>query len=241
MRTSIISLLITLFSFSLLAQSSEYLFTDFFQSPNKKYLITADYYMTEAGGFPSKSTFYKLPLEENTNGKEIVNSQNYYWSRNSNFFTTQKAIDNIQIDRQSVASEIYIYNNNGDLIDTIKYGSSLYFIDESTAIYKSEFDDSGKWIAPRLVKYNLEKKTKEALIILSDTLSFFNEQIDIYQYPIPPDHIYGGFRTLVYKKGKPGIPYTLIIKENNEIVFIKKGDYSTNDYYTLPKDGFRKK
>ena len=147
--TTILILLICVISYS---QNGEYLFTEILQSPNKKYAITTDFIMTEMGNYPKKSTLYKLPLYNNIMGVELVNSNNYEWSRDSELFSTQISVNNKEINRQSLTSEIYVYNNNGVLVQTMKYGTSFFFLDKSYGIYKNEFDENVNWIAPRLIK-----------------------------------------------------------------------------------------
>lgn len=238
MRIAINAALLIIMGINALSQNAEYLFTDILQSPNRKYAIATDFIMSEIGGYPYKSTFYKLPFEENVKGIKIINSNNYEWSRDSELFSTQIGIK--QVDRQSITSVIFIYNKNGSLIDSIKYGTSLFFIDKSQGIYKNEFGDNGNWIAPRLIRYNLNDRTKEEFYVFSDSLSFFPEQIDLFWFPKRCDYIYRGVRTLMYKKGDPNTVYTFIVNNKNEIIFCKKGDY-LNWNHSLPKDGFLNK
>ena len=229
--------LLLIFCVTSFSQNGEYLFTEILQSPNKKFAIATDFIMTEIGCHPNKSTFYKLPLDNNSKGVDVINSNCYEWSRDSELFSTQKSVENKEVNRQSVTSEIYIYDNNGSLIQTIKYGTSFLFLNSSSGIYKNEFDENGNWIAPRLIKYNLNKKTSEEYYIFSDSLSFFPEQIDLYEFPKRSDFHYGGIRTLLFKKGSPDIYYTFIVNNKNEIIFVKKGDYTASKI-SLPKNGF---
>ena len=166
MKIALNTILILLISVTSYSQNGEYLFTEILQSPNKKYAVTTDFIMTEIGSYPNKSTLYKLPLN-NIKGIELINSNNYEWTIDSELFSTQIIVDNKEINRQSLTSEIYIYDNSGALIHTIN-GTSFFFLDKSYGIYKSEFDENGNWIAPRLIKYNIKEKTSETYYVFRE-------------------------------------------------------------------------
>lgn len=191
--------------------------------------------MSEVGGLPRSTMLYKLPIDQNE-GIEIPASTNYFWSGDSKYFTTQRILEQFIADGdQTLKSEILIYNLEGVIVKTIRYGTSMRIFSRNFMIYMNEFDKAGNWISPRLMKYDIKSDTSTIYYEFGDSLTFWSELVDCASPPKLVDAHYGGLRGLIFKKGNPQIYYTFVVHNKKGLIFWIKGNYTNID--DLPEEG----
>ena len=235
MKKLLILLMLIWVSGSLSAQSiGDYVGTELLSSPDKRFLITIDFYQGEAGGIPKRTFLYKLPLDT-SNRVALENYSQFHWSRDSKHFYANVGNGG----KQMMTSSVIIYDEKGQKVRTILSGTSLGLFMDGSGIYMKEFDETGKWIGPRLMTYDMTDNKSGEYFVFGDSLSFWNEQIDQICYPMKAKSHWGGILVALYEKGDPDIMYTFIVHDQKGIIFQKKGDYLNMEY--PPEDGLMKK
>lgn len=197
---------------------SVWAYSNFVFSPDGKHVIVQDVYEAEITFHPWETYLYHLPLDCSKRIK-VPNESHYQWSQNGVYFYTSIAE---YFSEQSAPSKIVIYNDQGEVRRMIEQGTSL---SPDFATYKTEYDDQGNWVAPRLMVYDFETNESKTYFEFGDSLTFWGQQAEVMILPKPATFYRRGFMTVLYKKGSD-TSYTYIVHKNKGILFMMEGDYT---------------